>query len=143
MEYLASTSFTEKCHGCYAKAKEQRISKLLCRLIAELVGTDKRVLKEILNRMEQASGEPGIDLRMTSEIYGTLHMKMRSLGLDPNDTTPHELYRALMNLTALHDKFIADKIGITDYRNPEAILPAVVQMVNNCLLYTSPSPRDS
>lgn len=102
----------------------------MCKLIAELIGTDKRILAEMLRRLEHASGAPGVDLRLTSEIYGRLHMKMRALGLDPNDTTPHELYQALLNLTALHDRFLADKIGVSDRANPEIVFPAIVTAVS-------------
>lgn len=102
----------------------------MCKLIAELVGTDKRILREIVNRLEQASGAPGIDLRLTGEIYGSLHMKMRELGLDPNDTTPHELYQALLNLASLHDKFLARRIGISNNQDPEIILSTVAKAVN-------------
>ena len=103
--------------------------KYVCKLIAELVGTDKHVMGEILQRLEQGSGAPGVDLRLTGEIYGRLHMKMRELGLDPNDTTPRELYQALLNLTALHDQFLAAKIGIENPRDPKSVLPAVVNLV--------------
>jgi hypothetical protein len=103
----------------------------VCKLIAELAGADKQVLSETVHRLEMASGSPGVDVRLTGEIYGKLHMKMRELGLDPNDTTPQELYRALHNLVILHDKFIADKIGIKDRHNPQQVLQSVVNFANN------------
>lgn len=106
----------------------------MCKLIAELLGTDKRVLQEILKRMELSSGAPGVDVRLTAEIYGSLRMKSRELGLDPNDTTPQELYGALLNLTALHDKFLAAKIGVHDRHNPDSVLPAVIDCINKMAL---------
>lgn len=102
----------------------------MCKLIAELAGADKQVLREMIHRLEAASGAPGIDVRMTGEIYGKLRMKMRELGLDPNDTTPQELYRALHNLVILHDKFLADKIGIKDRHDAQQVLTAAVNMAN-------------
>ncbi len=102
----------------------------MCKLIAELVGTDKQVVREMIDRLEHASGMPGADVRLTGEIYGKLHMKLRELGLDPNDTTPHELYQALLSLTALHDMFLARKLGIKNPHIAADILPAVVTMVN-------------
>ncbi|HUP26282.1 MAG TPA: hypothetical protein VM124_01385 [Candidatus Limnocylindrales bacterium] len=102
----------------------------MCKLIAELVGADKQVLREMITRLEHASGAPSVDVRLTGEIYGRLHMKMRELGLDPNDTTPHELYQALLSLTALHDRFLARKLGIENPQDASEVLPAVVDLVN-------------
>lgn len=102
----------------------------MCKLIADLASADKQVVKEMVHRLEHASGAPGLDIRLTGEIYGKLHMKMRELGLDPRDTTPHELYKALQNLTALHDSFLAKRLAIDDSHNPAAVLPAVVNVIN-------------
>lgn len=101
----------------------------MCKLIAELVGIDKQVMKEMINRLERASGEPGVDLRLSGEIYGSLHMKMRGLGLDPKDTTPRELYQSLLNLARLHDRFLADKLGAKEPTNPDVVLPLVERLI--------------
>ncbi len=101
----------------------------MCKLVAELVGADEQVVREMFVRLERQSGEPGVDLRLTSEIYGKLHMKMRTLGLDPNDTTPHELYHSLLSLAALHDKFLARRIGIDDPENATEIAKAIVRLI--------------
>lgn len=84
----------------------------MCKLVAELTGSDTRKVGEVFQRLENSCGQPGLDVRLTGEIYGKTHMKMRALGLDPNDTTPKELYQALLNITALHDSFIAKRLGI-------------------------------
>lgn len=102
----------------------------MCKLTAELVGTDKQLLREMLNRLELSSGNPGIDVRLTGEIYGKLHMKMRELSLDPNDTTPRELYQSLLNLAALHDSFLSTRIGVNDRTDPGSVLPTVVGFIN-------------
>lgn len=102
----------------------------MCKLIANLAGADEFVVKEMIRRLEGASGSPGIDIRLTSEIYGKLNMKMRELGLDPNDTTPTELYNSLQNMTMLHDKFLANRLGIDEHQNPDKVLPAVVHVIN-------------
>lgn len=103
----------------------------MCKLIAELTGTDKQVLREMIHRLETASGAPGVDVRLTGEIYGKLHMKISELGLDPSDTTPKELHSALINLALLHDKFLANTMGIGDRANPGEVLPAVIKFIIN------------
>lgn len=102
----------------------------MCKLIAELVGADKQIVSEVVHRFERSSGEPGIDIRLTGEIYGRLHMKVRELGLDPNDTTARELYHALISLADLHDQFLAARFGIEDRANTDQVLSGVVGIIN-------------
>ncbi len=102
----------------------------MCKLIAELAGADKQILREMINRLEHASGAPGVDIRLSGEIYSKIHMKTRELGLDSRDTTPQELYQSLLNLTMLHDKFLAQRIGIKDHHDASNVLPAAVRYIN-------------
>ncbi len=102
----------------------------MCKLVAELVGADTQLMREVFRRLEVQSGEPGIDVRLTGEIYGKLHMKMRALGLDPNDTTPHELYQALLNLAALHDDFLAKRLNVNTNDRAQVISEAVARFIN-------------
>ncbi len=95
------------------------------------MGADNRLVRDMFARMELHSGAPGIDLRLTGEIYGRLHMKIRELGLDPNDTTPHELYHALLSLTSLHDEFLVKRLDIDDPNDTGQISNAVVKIINH------------
>ena len=104
--------------------------RTVCKLIAELVGADKQIVSEVVRRFERSSGEPGVDIRLTGEIYGRLHMKARELGLDPNDTTARELYHSLISLADLHDQFIAKRFGIDDRTDTDQVLSSVVATVN-------------
>ncbi len=103
----------------------------MCKLVAELVGADKQVVGEMFKRLEMQSGGPGVDVRLTSEIYGKLHMKMRQLGLDPNDTTPHELYHSLLSMAALHDSFLAKRLGIKPSDGSKEVAQAIVQFAES------------
>ncbi|MCA9330455.1 hypothetical protein KC957_00250 [Candidatus Saccharibacteria bacterium] len=102
----------------------------MCKLIADLVGADKHVVGEMVHRLERAAGLPGVDVRLTGEIYGRTHMKMRELGLDPNDTTGKELYHALMNLANLHDEFIARRLGVVDRTKTDEVAGAVAHTLS-------------
>lgn len=84
----------------------------MCRLLAELTHTDVRMMAETVRRLEHRSGLPGVDIRLTSDIHATIHLKMRALGLDPHDTTPQELYVALLNMAANHDRFLKLKFSL-------------------------------
>lgn len=103
----------------------------MCKLIADLLGSDKRIVKDMFRKLESSCGEPGIDVRLTAEIYGKIHMKMRELGLDPNDTTHSELYQALLSLASKHDSFLRIKLGIGLNTEPHEITASVANVLNN------------
>ncbi len=102
----------------------------MCRILAQLTRSDPDTMRAILQRLENSAALPGIDVRMTGEIYGQLHMKTRELGLDPNDTTPRELYLALNNLAELHNSFLAKRLGLDESSNITQILQGVVMAVD-------------
>jgi hypothetical protein len=81
-----------------------------------------------IKRLEQASGNNSVDVRLTAEIIGKVHMKMRALGLDPTDTTGRELYRALFNLLEKHDRFLAERIGGEDPTDVQKMLPRIKEV---------------
>ncbi len=83
-----------------------------------------------VKKLEQASGDPSVDVRLTAEIVGKSHVKMRELGLDPNDTTPKELYAALQNLVAKHDAFLCRRFGGDDPADVEDVLSRVKLIVD-------------
>ncbi len=82
-----------------------------------------------LKQLEQASGHSSVDVRLTAEIVGKVHMKCRALGLDPADTTGPELYQALFNLIKQHDAFLAARIGIDEPTNPEKALARIKETI--------------
>jgi hypothetical protein len=82
-----------------------------------------------LKQLEQVSGNASVDVRLTAEIVGKVHMKMRALGLDPTDTTGAELYSALVNLLRQHDDFLAKRIGIDDSRNVDEVIRRIADTI--------------
>lgn len=95
----------------------------MCKYLSELLGTSEPLLSHTLKRLEQASGGQSVDVRLTAEIIGKAHHKLRELGLDPKDTTEQELYHALMGLVKQHDEFLARYIGGKDAGDVQDILP--------------------
>lgn len=53
-------------------------------------------------RLEKATGNSGVDVRLIADIIEKAHVVMRKLGLDTHDTTARELYFAL-NAAVKHD----------------------------------------
>ncbi len=66
--------------------------------LKELLQNDHPLFTANLASLEKATGNAGIDTRLVADIIHSAHRVMRSLGLDPADTTGMELYNALKNV---------------------------------------------
>lgn len=67
-----------------------------------------------LRKLEMANGQPAADIRLSSEIIQALPAKLQQLALDPRNTTPQELYRALQ------EKVRVDDARLTKYLRTQA-----------------------
>ncbi len=65
--------------------------------LKELLENDHPLFTVTMTQLEQATGNAGIDARLVADITQKAHKAMRSLGLDPADTTGVELYNTLKN----------------------------------------------
>lgn len=101
----------------------------MTRVLSELLIADEPLFSMAIKQLERASGNNSVDVRLTAEIIGKVHIKMRALGLDPRDTTGRELYRALFNLVKTHDRFLAERIGGEDPEDVEKMLPRIKEVV--------------
>ena len=63
--------------------------------LATLLGNNHPNFALTMNKLEQASGNSGIDARLVADINESAHGVMRDLQLDPSDTHAKELYHAL------------------------------------------------
>lgn len=103
----------------------------MSRFISNLLAKEKTAVKSTLEKLEMASGENSNDSRLISEIIIKSKLKLKQLGLDPEDTTPEELYLALTNLAALHDRFLAKSLGANDYSDVNDLLLRIVKYSNS------------
>ncbi len=65
--------------------------------LKDLLENDHPLFTRNIGELERATGNAGIDTRLVADITHKAHDTMRSLGLDPADTTGVELYNALKN----------------------------------------------
>ncbi|HUD06636.1 MAG TPA: hypothetical protein VMR34_02000 [Candidatus Saccharimonadales bacterium] len=86
----------------------------MSRFISTLVSGEKKLTKSIIERLELASGEPNVDIQLTSELITKSKTKISELGLDPANTTQEELYQGLLSLAQLHDKFLYHYLDASD-----------------------------
>lgn len=64
--------------------------------LAALAGKSQREFRLAVSKLEEMSGWPSEDVRQFAQASQALRAKVASLDLDPDDTTPEELYHALM-----------------------------------------------
>ncbi len=84
----------------------------MSRVISQLLDAPEPDFSMAISELEHQAGNPSIDVHLTSIIQGTVHRKIRELGLDPSDTTANELYRGLQSMVRLHDQFLNKKLNI-------------------------------
>lgn len=95
----------------------------MSRIISELLGATEPMFSIAVKQLEQASGKPGVDVRLTAEIIGQVQQKTKELGLDPKDTTGKELYAALLDKVRKSEKSLAEAIGGKDPANVAEMMP--------------------
>jgi hypothetical protein len=76
-----------------------------------------------LKQLEEASGQPSVDVRLTAEIVGKVRLKTQELGLDPGDTTGAELYQALLNKIEKHEEHLVKQIGGKEGDDAATLMP--------------------
>lgn len=67
----------------------------MARFLKDLLANDHPLFLMNIARLEQATGNSGVDVRLIGEIIDTANRTMRDMGLDPTDITGIELYQAL------------------------------------------------
>ncbi len=67
----------------------------MSQFLREALGTDHPLFAYNLAQLEKVAGGSGVDTRLIADITENAHTVMRTLGLDPADTSGEELYHAL------------------------------------------------
>ena len=101
----------------------------MSKMLSHLVGSAEQLFSLQVQQLEQASGGLGIDVALTAEIIAKVHMHTRALGFDPDDTTGEELYYGLLDLAALHDKFLVKRLGGSNTGDIADLLPRIKHFV--------------
>lgn len=97
----------------------------MSKIISELLGAKEPLFTMSIKQLEQASGNPSADVRLTAEIIGAIRMKTIELGLDPNDTSPRELHSALLAKIEEHNNILVKKIGGKPDSTPAELMPLI------------------
>lgn len=87
----------------------------MARILKDLLANNHPLFLMNVARLEKATGGAGIDVRLIGEIAGKAHHVMRELGLDPANTTSHELYQALGALARRDEGRVRQLLKDTPY----------------------------
>lgn len=93
----------------------------MSKFLASLLGVDQRDFAVTIERLEHVNLRPGIDVSLTAEIITRSRELVRSLGLDPADTTAREMYYGMLAFAEACDAGLREKLGLSDkVLEPEA-----------------------
>lgn len=96
-------------------------------MLSDLLGAPQPGFAHRLKQLERANGEPGADIRLTTEILQRTKAKIRELGLDPQDTTGTELYVALQQRLLNDEQRLREHLNIATSASPAELLASVLQ----------------
>jgi hypothetical protein len=101
----------------------------MTRALSELLGAREPAFRLGVRQLEEASGRPSADIRLSTEILHACQGKLREFGLDPKDTTGPELYNALQARLEQDTTVIRELLGATS-DNAE-LMPLVQRLVSS------------
>ena len=122
----ASVSFTKNAFLWYG-ISEKRWD--LTKYLARILKTGEAVFLRRITKLEQATLQTGVDIRITNEIRAGVHTKLAELGLDPLDTTANELFHALKLKVLADENKIKTILGVKDMAKSVEILTAVAKFL--------------
>lgn len=82
----------------------------MTRFLSESLGAREPHFRTALSKLEAANGSPNHDIRLSIEVGQAAKAKVLELGLDPNDTTPEELYHVLQERVKADDARLTKKL---------------------------------
>ncbi len=84
----------------------------MTRYLSQALGAIEPRFGHGIDELEQASGKPGADIRLSTEVVQRVRAKIAELGLDPSDTTGPELYEALHLKLEQDERTVRGELGI-------------------------------
>lgn len=75
----------------------------MTRFLSQILQAPEPLFRMGLQKLETANGHPNADIKTSIEVRQAVKAKLRSLGLDPEDTTAEELYHSLQERVKADD----------------------------------------
>jgi hypothetical protein len=103
----------------------------MTRYLSLALGAEEPVFSHSIQQLEQVSGKPSADIRLSADLQQRVRAKIAELGLDPNDTTGPELYRALQERLKIDDLRIRQVLRLDDTATATDILERVEEVLSH------------
>ncbi len=103
----------------------------MSKLLRELLAAQEPLFTQSLRELEILTGKKNIDNKLAAEISEKTISAIRSLGLDPHDTTDKELFHALNHRVHQQNVNIAKSIGSNNDAPVKEIIPKLVEVANS------------
>lgn len=100
------------------------------------MGAAEPTFRAQLQRLEQAAGLPGADIRLMMQVVNETRTKIRDLGLDPQDTTGPELYRALQSRLRADEGRIRTALGLAEDASASQVIEASRKYLDSLKIHT-------
>ena len=78
----------------------------MTRILREIIGGKEPTFSARIQQLEATTGKRTIDIELTAEMLVQLSVATKKLQLDPLDTTPEELYAAVIQKAKEHDDLL-------------------------------------
>lgn len=78
----------------------------MTRILREIIGGKEPTFSARIQQLEQLTGKRTVDIELTAEMLSRLADVTKKLQLDPHDTTPEEIYSALIHKAKEHDELL-------------------------------------
>lgn len=99
----------------------------MAKFLRDLLDAEEPLFSLSIRDLESASGNLGADTRLMGDIIKMAHQNLRTMKLDPQNSTGEEIYHALLSHVAEDNKRLAGIIGATDHEDIAHMVPFMVK----------------
>ena len=103
----------------------------MAKILRDLLDAEEPIFSLALRQLEQASGRPGADVRLIAELTEKSHAAMRTVGLDPSNTTGKEYYQALLARMQNDNERVTKLVGAKDSSDVKDLVPRLIKAAND------------
>jgi hypothetical protein len=100
----------------------------VAKFLQQLLDAEEPIFSTALMQLETASGRHGTDARLIGDLMEKAHTSMRTLGLDPADTTGKELYLSLLNKIHEDNERVTKLIGAKSSSDVRELVPLIIKV---------------
>ena len=102
----------------------------MAKILRDLLDAEEPIFSLAIKQLEQASGRPSADVRLIAELTEKTHAAMRTLRLDPPNTTGREYYQALLARMETDNERVTNIVGAKDSSDVKDLVPRLIKAAN-------------